>query len=1090
MITEHTRIHLAKCLLAAGVAGSAILPQATGGIAMAQQAKAERQVQIDIPAGTLSDTLIALGRQAKVQIAFLPDRVAGRRADALRGSFTVEQALDRALENSGLSYRRMRNGSYVVSGPTKANLEKAQRLAADIASDAGYANGQPNIPEILVTGRRRWSLNTDLPRGEDEAQPYTVFTREQIKRSGSLNLEDFFRDYLGSSVSVRTARQGGGVVAGRDSMINLRGLGIDSTLILVDGRRYAEPNSGSQGTFVQSSVVGIPLEQIERVEVLASSAAGQYGSNAVGGVINIILRRDYQGIELSGYVAGATRGDAIERRLSANATIPVLPKTSLTLSGSWQKSDPLYSADRPFVNERLDFILKNDPRYLDTAPLIFSTTPNIRSANGTPLVLDPQYAVNGQRAIGAATTFIPVGYQGIAIDGAAPLIANAGRQNIEPGTGTTGGPILGDRFRLLTGGTTANLSAALRSDLNGWLSVYGSGSYSRVESTFDTSPVPGSFRLLASAPNNPFTQDIEVSFPTDEPFVTRKAWSDSYQLIGGLIAKLPFKWQANFDVNTSWNVSASVESPVQLATGYYNQLASGQINLLRDTLAYPLDIQYDANNHGYRAPSKSSYTSYTLKFAGPLTFARLWGGKPVVTLVGEVQRQWLGDSLAVTNGPAQSSISYQPERSQNTRSVFGEVVFPVVGPDNHVPLFHEFELRLSGRYDSYSGRSTNLSFTCVPLRPGTLTPEELEDPCPAPNAVIPYRTVRNHSANPVIAAKWGIIRDIALRASYSTGYTPPQLNNVVENQGLAIAGFTSGISVSARDPLRGNERIGEPVLGGALNLVNGVNGGNPDIEPQKSQSWSFGTILTPRFVPGLTLRADWTRIRIDNAYYSPAGLLSARTPQEQAGFEDFLEEYPDRFVRAAPAAGDPFGVGRIIYIDARTINLSRFNSESVDFSGNYQVGLGAGTLTVNGNATLLLKLTSQLTPSAAVRDFTGVVSASDVYGTGDSLKFRGTLSAAYSMPDWSVGVRARYLDGYYLNGTRTVVTTQGSDRVPAQAYLDLFGTVRVLRRTELSVGINNLFDKRPPIDTTRGSGYAPSGDPRLRNFFVNLNQRF
>src|SRR3546814_11283303 len=70
--------------------------------------------------------------------------------------------------------------------------------------------------------------------------------------------------------------------------------------------------------------MGIPLEQIERVEVLASSAAGQYGSNAVGGVINIILRRDFRGLELTGYLGGTADGHAIERRLSGNVTFPLL----------------------------------------------------------------------------------------------------------------------------------------------------------------------------------------------------------------------------------------------------------------------------------------------------------------------------------------------------------------------------------------------------------------------------------------------------------------------------------------------------------------------------------------------------------------------------------------------------------------------------------------------------------------------------------------------------------------------------------------------------------------------------------------------
>src|SRR3546814_14365231 len=101
--------------------------------------------------------------------------------------------------------------------------------------------------------------------------------------------------------------------------------------------------------------MGIPLEQIERVEVLASSAAGQYGSNAVGGVINIILRRDLRGLELTGYLGGTADGHAIERRLNGNVTFPLLgEKCSVSGSASWRKSYTSLAGDRPSAPTRAD----------------------------------------------------------------------------------------------------------------------------------------------------------------------------------------------------------------------------------------------------------------------------------------------------------------------------------------------------------------------------------------------------------------------------------------------------------------------------------------------------------------------------------------------------------------------------------------------------------------------------------------------------------------------------------------------------------------------------------------------------------------
>ncbi len=1090
-------------LLAASAASLAIAPVA----AVAQEAPGGA-FEVRVPAGSLSSSLIALGRQAKVQIVFTPDVVEGRKGKGLRGRMTVEAALGRLLDGSGLSFRKMSGGAYVVSGPSRENLGKAKRIISDLGANQGYVNGQANIPEILVQGKRSWSLNTDIPRGEDEAQPYTVFSREEIKRSGAPDLDTFFRDYLGANVSVGTAGQRGQ----RDSQINLRGLGLDGTLILVDGRRIADPNASpaslTSGTFLQSSIMGIPLEQIERVEVLASSAAGQYGSNAVGGVINIILRRDFKGLEVGGYLGGTTDGHAIERRLNANYTFPILgDKFSVTASAAWSKSDPLLARERPFVQNRVEHILKNNPDFFQTASastgLIYSTSPNIVASGGANLTLKPQYAVSGVTALGSRFTFIPVGFEGRSVAGnaalGAVLLANAGGQNREPGPGTTSGLVFGDRFPLLGGSETRNFSISTRGDITDWLGVYGSASYSRFTSQFEASSLPATLQLSAESPLNPFNQAIDVTFPSDE-FSPSKSTMTNKQALGGVIVKLPYSWQGNFDFSKSWGRATSSTSGTRLLSeNYAAAIAAGQIDVFLDTLAFPLQAEYDPEGRFPRqSPSKSTSTTYTVKFAGPLSFARLPGGKPVVTLVAETRKQAFGDSLFINNSPDVSSIRYSPARRLSTDSVFGELVLPVVAPDNKLPLVHDFELRLSGRYDRYKGIGTNASYFCLDNVPGFLTPEQIDGACPAPGQTIPYVSTRNNSINPVVAAKWSVTPDIAFRGSYSTGYTPPYLSALVEDDPFPIAlapHISNFILTMVTDPLRGNERIGENILNlGLLYGVDGLSGGNPDVDPQKSKSWSVGTILTPRFLPGVTLRGDWTRITIRNAYFNPRPLLMANTAEQQSAFEDFLAAHPESFRRAAPAPGDPFSVGPINYIDARQTNLSFYRSEALDFSGDYQTGIGKGTLSLTGSATLLLDIKRRLTASSPLVDLDGVVSVADIGGVGNSLRFRGNLTATYATDAWSIGARARHFSGYYLfyrtpSGEYPANANQGTNRIGGTTFFDLFGSYRLPIGTELRLGVNNIFNTRPPTDVTRGLGYAPYGDPRLRSFFVSLTQR-
>lgn len=759
------------------------------------------------------------------------------------------------------------------------------------------------------------------------------------------------------------------------------------------------------------------------------------------------------------------------------------------------------------MQDRIKHILGNNPNYFSTinpaSGLVYSTSPNIVSSNGTNLTLKPQYAVNGVTALNSRLTYIPVGFQGRGVAGngalGASLLANAGQLNVEPGPGPTGGIVFGDRAPLLSGSTSKNLSLATRGDITDWLGVYASGSYSRYETSFDVSSLPGSIQLSANSPLNPFNQIIDVTFPSED-YTTGKSIMENKQALGGFIVKLPYSWQGNLDVSKSWGKSSSSnDGTIQLSESYSSALTGGQIDVLLDTLAYPLNPEFDSEGRYTRqATSKSTASTYTVKFAGPLGFARLPGGKPIVTLVAESRRQAFGDSVLIIDVPTTSSVRYSPERHLSTKSVFGELVLPVVSPENHVPLVHDFELRLSGRYDDYKGIGTNINYPCITDVDGYLTPDQIKGACPPTGVTIPFVRTSNHSSNPVIAAKWSVTPDIAFRGSFSTGYTPPYLSALVENPDfpfLFAPNIPNFVSTTVTDPQRGNELIGESYFFGLFRGLDGATGGNPDVDPQKSKSWSFGTILTPRFIPGLTLRADWTRITIRNAYFNPRQLLTANTPEKQAAFEDFLLTHPERFTRAAPAPGDPFSVGKITFIDATQTNLSLYRSESIDFSGDYQTRIGKGTLSLTGNATLLLDLQQQISPSSPVTELDGVVTVQNLTGVGNSLRFRGTISANYATDTWNVGVRARHFSGYYLfyknqlTGEYPVNANQGGNRVPGTTFFDLFGGITVFKGTDLRVGINNIFNKKPPIDVTRGLGYAPYGDPRLRSFFVSLTQR-
>lgn len=1080
--------------LAVGAAAIA-LAGGTTGTAHAQSAPEQAQVKVDIPAGTLAKSLMLLGRQANVQIAFLPDRVKGRRAARLHGTYTIDEALTRLLNGSTLRYQKTQAGTYVVGGPTADSEEKIRRISENINNAEGReADGKAAIPDILVVGGRNWNLNLDIPRTADDSQPYVVFSHQEIQRSGATSLEDFFRNNLGANATGSLSTQAGGSKG--QSLINLRGLGPTGTLVLVDGRRYAQANTGV-GAFTQSSINGINLDAIERIEVLASSASGIYGSNAVGGVVNIIMRRNYNGMEATAYYGNTSRFDAGEKRLNLSGSFSAEGgKTRISVTGGWQQNDGLMVGERDYVARGRAQLLSNAPSYFDTITTpVSSTTPNITSSNGGILTLKPQY---GGQSLGARTTYIPAGFRGIAQDGVAALIANAGKQNLALSPTVLSGQA-GDGMlsALITPSQTYSGSVSVRREFNKWLSLYGEFGYSRYETKNLVNPAAGIYSLEASSAGNPFNQDIQVTVPIGTGNRTITNISTTKRALAGAIVKLPLDWQAAIDLTWNWTIYDGAAGLPGFDKATSDGTKNGAINLLKDVSQFPIQFGYlDAPRSGLLEPSDSYSRSYALTLAGPVPLLRLWGGKPILTLKAEQTKQVQGEYKNYSNTADNSSINYTPERSQRTDSVYGEVVFPILGKDNHIPLVHELELRVAGRYDNYVGVGAKAGLNCFPalgqVFNAPLPASAYTAPCPQAGAQPVFATTRNSSTNPTVSMRWAVSPDIMFRGSYATGYLPPLLNSVVsETPGLGLLIGKSVVNVT--DPLRGNERIGDDFFG-ILRAVPSVAGGNPDVKPQTSTSWSFGAVLTPRVVPGLRLSADWSRIVQNNVYFQPSELLTGATfPGGQQIFNDFLAAHPERFKRDTNQANfGPYSVGKIIFADITTANISFARSEAIDFAASYDTNLGNGRLSLQGSATWMRDLTFQTTPSSKLVQSAGVVSNSflGMTAVAGGVRWKGTGSIVYSTDRWTLGLRGRYFGPTFFNVDHSVERLQGSAQMPGQAYFDLFGSYKVWKKTELRVGVNNVFDKSPPINSTMNLFYSQYGDPRRANFYLSINQKF
>jgi iron complex outermembrane receptor protein len=347
------------------------------------------------------------------------------------GEFAPSTALAQLLAGSGLRYEFVNSTTVAVRDPDSDVISGPQQDAGRSSLGSEKASSERGIPEVLVNGSR--SLNADVERTPDDIQPYVVIGRKQIDHALATNVSDLLRTFVTMNyVSSPSELQG----PENTSVVALRGLSSSQTLILVDGRRVS--GRGRNGFELQPDLNGIPLSAIERIEILPTTASGIYGGSATGGVVNIVLRREYSGLEARADYSGSFAGGGRGRRLDLSGGLSFNNgDTSLMFLGSFGKTDPLLIGQRRFPTAYIARADANSqsfqPNYLRNGLPPLSSTANISAqpnfipvAEGTPgafcisgecsayladdLVLKPEF---GGASLGTAITHLSPGSSGV-----------------------------------------------------------------------------------------------------------------------------------------------------------------------------------------------------------------------------------------------------------------------------------------------------------------------------------------------------------------------------------------------------------------------------------------------------------------------------------------------------------------------------------------------------------------------------------------------------------------------------------------------------------------------------------------------------
>ncbi len=702
---------------------------------------------------------------------------------------------------------RCRHASRLAASITQALTGSALLAAGGLAAPALAQERATNLDRITVTG-------SNIPRTDTETpSPVQVISRQELDRTGKTTVAEYLQT-LTSDGSGSVPKTFGNGFAGGGAGISLRGLGAGSTLVLLNGRRMATYGLADDGQKVFTDLSTIPLDAVERVEVLKDGASSIYGSDAIAGVVNIILRKDFTGaiLRASYGLSGDSDGDARKATLTAGTGSLAEDGWNAFFSLDVGKTDGIRVSDR------------RNRKWIGTGDL----RPWGYSAGGSQFLGG---AITGGGAGGGVSP------TGSLFDPATGLLVSlpgcAAFSNVTPQD--PGGGCLWDvgQFRDLSPEEKyANVFSRATFAIGDSAEAYVEMGYSKKDTVFSNTPSsvsgtwgypggpvnansgPGATVLHAGHPDNPYGEPVRVRYSAWDvgPRVTRNS-NEFTRFLAGVKGTWGDWDYATAHLHSSTNLVSKRTgflrySAVQCVLGD-PACAAGTWNIGQGSAANPQSL-YDYISPTIQANAKSSLDIFDFKVNRSLMDM---AGGPLGLALGT---EWRRTSNTLTPQTYTDvgdiiGLGYSAyDGTQNVYAAFAELSAPVL---------EQLELNAAVRYDKY---------------------ESGDD-----------------AVKPKAGFKWTPAPWFALRGTYAEGFRAP---NPAENGDGGLAAFSS-----ARDPVRCPE--GSPAPGGTqddcgLQPVAIITTPNPALEPEESKSYTLGIVLQPTRTTSITIDA-WRIKRIN-----------------------------------------------------------------------------------------------------------------------------------------------------------------------------------------------------------------------------------
>ncbi|RZM37406.1 MAG: TonB-dependent receptor [Sphingomonas sp.] len=918
-----------------------------------------------------------------------------------------------------------------IAAPAWAQTDPAPDTATPAQDDA-----------IVVTGSRLGGLQLE------QASPIAIVSAKEIALSGQVNVENIIKDLpqLVPSVTGASNNPGGGVATA-----DLRGLGSTRTLVLVNGRRYVAYDADQ---IVDLNT--IPAGLIERVDIVTGGRSAVYGSDAIAGVVNFVMKRDFSGVQANANYRINEQGDG--------GTF----NSNILLGGNF--ADGRGNATLYFDYTKRDGITQGSRDYSRQA--LVDDGEGGLIAGGSGSIEGTRFAIGGVN-------------RKFETDGSyTPYNSATDAYNYAPANYLQ---VPQKRF-LMSAQTNYEVSEAFN--------VYAEGQLinNRVKNQLAATPFTGSVQLDAdSSFLSAGSRALLGGLDTDrDGYVTSTIYRRLTEVGPRVSSTDNTAYRAllgaNGDIGGGWNYDA-----------YYSYAKTRTVekqtgNVSRSRVLQALKTTYDAGGNLVCSDTSNGCVPLNIFGAGNISDAAAAFISIPTQNTSTISEQVASASISNKNlfdlgaGPAgivfgteyrKEQGSYNPDFALSSGDVVGfnggeglgggydvkeaytEVAVPLLAD---MPFVHRLEVNGAYRYSYYSTAA---------------------------------KSVNTYSGGAV----WSPIRDVSLRGQYARAVRAPTVSNLYSGASqdfpTATDPCTSAVAVTNANLNASCLAAGVPaaLLGtaydGGSTQIQTINGGNPNLREETSDTYTAGIVLQPSFLHGFSFTADYYKISIDN-YISTAGTANLI----RACFGDATNNYTP--YDASYCSSLPRDANSYAITDAANTlqNTGGVKTRGVDFEARYRTALGFGAfgsdtsnLDLRFSGTRLIAF--DYNPVAAIPDLT--LNCAGKFGVtcgNPYSKWRLSTRATYATGPVTVSVLYRHLSAVKDDDS---TTTYAVETIKAYDYIDLTAAFEVKPGFTWSVGVNNLFDKQPPIlgdNQEQANTYPSTYDPYGRAFFMATSIRF